>query len=114
MLPVFPIDPMAPRPETPHSERIFAASKEVHDAYTRGEDWTKDMPLHEAYVQFFLEMTGDAITDLINRWDVAGRPGNFPDALAVRDELNRIICLEDQQERTTKPAEGAFRAQPNP
>jgi hypothetical protein len=91
---VFPIDTDAPRPEIPHSERIFAASKELHDAYARDEEWTRAMPLHEATVLFFLEMTGDAIHALNTRWDEAGRPGHFPDSLAVRDELNRIVCVE--------------------
>lgn len=92
---MFPIDTDSPRPDIPYSERIFAASKELHDAYARDEEWTRLMPLHEASVLFFLEMTGDAITALNKRWDEAGRPGPFPDSLAVRDELNRVVCLED-------------------
>ncbi|HEX9089245.1 MAG TPA: hypothetical protein VF867_17275 [Arthrobacter sp.] len=94
---MFPIDIDAPRPVIPHSERIFAASKELHDAYARDEEWTRRMPIHEGYVFFFLEVTNDAIGDLIRRWDEAGRPGPFPDALAVQEELKRIICLEDTQ-----------------
>lgn len=94
---MFPVDPMAHRPETPHAERIFAASKDLYDAWTRGEAWAVEMPLHRAYVIFFLETINDAITDLNNRWDAAGRPGPFPDSLAVQGELKRIICLEDQQ-----------------
>jgi hypothetical protein len=98
---VFPIDIDAPRPEIPHAERIFAASKELHDAYARDEEWTRRLPLHEAYVFFFLEVTNDAIGDLIDRWKTNGMVGGFPDALAVQDELKRIICLEDQQEAKT-------------
>lgn len=94
---MFPIDVDAPRPEVPHSERIFAASKELHDAYARDDEWTRRMPLHEAYVFFFLEATNDAISDLMERWKTNGMVGEFPDALAVQDELKRIICLEDQQ-----------------
>lgn len=85
---MFPIDPEAPRPEIPHAERIFAASKELHDAYARGEEWTKAMPLHEAYVLFFLESISDAVSDLCERWHNAGRPGNFPDSIAVQHELD--------------------------
>ena len=98
---MFPIDIDAPRPEIPHAERIFAASKELHDAYARDEEWTRRLPLHEAYVFFFLEVTNDAIGDLIDRWKTNGMVGGFPDALAVQDELKRIICLEDQQEAKT-------------
>lgn len=94
---MFPIDIDAPRPEIPHSERIFAASKELHEAYARNEEWTKVMPLHEAAVQFVLETVSDATMSLILKWDEAGRPGAFPDALAVRDELNRIACIEAKQ-----------------
>ncbi|MET4143909.1 hypothetical protein [Arthrobacter sp. UYCo732] len=95
---MFPIDTDAPRPEIPHAERIFAASKELHDAYARDEEWTRDKPLHEAYVLFFLETLNDAISALNDRWNQAGRIGPFPDSLAVSDELKRIICLEDAQE----------------
>jgi hypothetical protein len=94
---VFPVDIDAPRPDIPHAERIFAASKELHDAYARGDEWTKAMPLHEAYVQFFLETLNDAIGALMERWKTGGMVGEFPDALAVQDELKRIICLEDKQ-----------------
>jgi hypothetical protein len=100
-MPVFPIDLVSDRPEIPYSERIFAASKEVFDAYQRGEEWSHRVPLHEAYVLFFLEMTNDAIGDLINRWKTNGMVGEFPDALAVQDELKRIICLEDKQAAAT-------------
>lgn len=93
---MFPIDLMSDRPEVPYSERIFAASKEVFDAYERDEEWTRRVPLHEAYVLFFLEMTNDAIGDLIDRWKANGMVGEFPDALAVQDELKRIVCLEDE------------------
>ncbi|QOT19712.1 hypothetical protein HMI59_23575 (plasmid) [Paenarthrobacter sp. YJN-5] len=93
---MFPVDAMAPRPETPHAERIFAASKDLFDAWSRGESWALEKPLHEAYVIFFLETISDAISDLCMRWDAAGRPGNFPDSLAVQEELKRIICLEDR------------------
>jgi hypothetical protein len=92
---VFPIDLGSDRPEIPYSVRIFAASKEFHDAYARDEEWTRRMPIHEAYVLFFLDMTGDAISAMNRRWDKAGRPGHFPDSLVVQDELRRIICLED-------------------
>ena len=94
---MFPIDLGADRPEVPYSERIFAASKDVFDAYGRDEEWTRRVPLHEAYVLFFLEMTNDAIGDLIDRWKNTGMVGEFPDALAVQDELKWIICLEDKQ-----------------
>jgi hypothetical protein len=94
---MFPVDLMADRPVVPHSERIFAASKELHDAYGRGEEWTLNVPLHEAYVLFFLEVTNDAIGDLVTRWKTNGMVGEFPDALAVQAELKRIICLEDKQ-----------------
>lgn len=97
--PMFPVDNDAPRPAVPHSERIFAASKDLHDAYARGEEWTKVMPLHEAYVIFFLETVSDAIGALCDRWNAAGRPGHFPDSIAVQEELKRIICLEDNQAR---------------
>lgn len=100
---MFPIDIDAPRPEIPHSERIFAASKELHDAYARDEEWTRVMPLHEASVLFFTEVIGDAMHALNTRWDEAGRPSDFPDALAVRDERNRIACAEG------KAAPGAVR-----
>lgn len=92
---MFPIEVDAPRPETPHSERIFAASKELHDAYERGDEWTKAKPLHEAYVLFFMETLNDAIGALNDRWDEGGRIGPFPDSLAVQDELKWIICLEE-------------------
>lgn len=94
---MFPIDIDARRPEVPHSERIFAASKELHDAYARDEEWTRSMPLHEAYVLFFLETISDAVGDLCDRWNAAGRIGTFPDSIAVQEELKRIICLEDRQ-----------------
>lgn len=94
---MFPLDIDAPRPEIPHAERIFAASKELHDAYARGEAWTRDRPLHEACVLFFLESLNEAICALNNRWSDGGRFGPFPDSLAVSDELKRIICLEDTQ-----------------
>lgn len=94
---MFPIDLMSDRPEIPYSERIFAASKEVFDAYARDEDWTRRVPMHEAYVLFFLETVSDAIGDLNQRWKDNGMVGEFPDSLAVQDELKRIICLEDQQ-----------------
>lgn len=93
---MFPVDDMAPRPETPHAERIFAASKDLFDAWSRGEAWALEKPLHEAYVIFFLETISDAISDLCDRWNAAGRPVNFPDSLAVQEELKRIICLEDR------------------
>lgn len=96
---MFPIDVDAPRPQIPHSERIFAASRELHEAYARGEEWTKAMPLHEAYVQFFLETISDAVSDLCDRWNAAGRIGSFPDSIAVQAELSRIICLEDNRGR---------------
>lgn len=98
---MFPIDVDAPRHGIPRAERIFAASKELHDAYARGEEWTKVMPLHEAYVIFFLETISDAVSDLCDRWNAAGRIGHFPDSIAVQEELKRIICLEDNQARET-------------
>jgi hypothetical protein len=94
---VFPIDLTSDRPEVPYSERIFAASKEVSEAYERNEEWTRRVPLHEAYVLFFLETVNDAIGDLNQRWKDNGMVGAFPDSLAVQDELKRIICLEDKQ-----------------
>lgn len=94
---MFPIDVDAPRPALPHAERIFAASKELHDAYVRGEEWTRRLPIHEAYVFFLLEVANDAIGDLMERWKTSGMVGAFPDALAVQAELKRIICLEDKQ-----------------
>lgn len=104
--PMFPVDTDAPRPAVPHSERIFAASKDLHDAYVREEAWTKVMPLHEAYTVFFLETVSDAVSALVDRWVAAGRPGHFPDALAVQEELKRIICLEDNQGRGTAEGSG--------
>lgn len=101
---MFPIDVDAPRPKIPHSERIFAASKELHDAYTRDDEWTRRMPIHEAYVFFFLEVTNDAIGDLLDRWNDAGRIGSFPDSIAVQEELKRIICLEDNRGRDAAAA----------
>lgn len=94
---MFPIDAMAPRPMTPHAERIFAASKDLFDAWSRGEAWAVEKPLHEAYVIFFLETISDAVVAMVERWNAAGRPGNYPDSLAVHHELARIICLEDRQ-----------------
>jgi hypothetical protein len=94
---MFPIDTMAPRPDVPHAERIFAASKDLYDAWTRGETWAVDAPLHSSYVFFFLETITDAIGDLVDRWKDNGMVGEFPDALAVQDELRRIICVEVQQ-----------------
>lgn len=94
---MFPIDHSSDRPEVPYSERIFAASKEVLDAYARDEEWTRAMPLHEAYVLFFMETVNDAIGALNQRWKDNGMVGDFPDSLAVQDELKRIICLEDKQ-----------------
>ncbi|HEX9228299.1 MAG TPA: hypothetical protein VF885_16980 [Arthrobacter sp.] len=102
---MFPIDVDAPRPEVPHSERIFAASKELHDAYARGDEWTKAMPLHEAYVIFLLETVSDAVSDLCDRWNDAGRIGSFPDSIAVQEELKRIICLEDNRGRDAAATE---------
>ena len=103
--PMFPIDSDAPRPAVPHSERIFAASKDLHDAYARGDEWTKVMPLHEAYVLFFLETISDAVSALCDRWNAAGRIGHFPDSIAVQEELKRIICLEDNRGRITPEPE---------
>lgn len=102
---MFPVDVDAPRPAIPHSERIFAASKELHEAYARGDEWTKAMPLHEAYVQFFLETISDAVSDLCDRWNAAGRIGSFPDSIAVQEELSRIICLEDNRGRDATESE---------
>jgi hypothetical protein len=96
---VFPIDVDAPRPPIPHAERIFAASKELHDAYARGEECTKVMPLHEAYVVFFLETISDAVVAMTEKWHDSGRIGHFPDSIAVQHELQRIICLEDNRAR---------------
>lgn len=93
---IFPVDVMAPRPATPHSERIFAASKDLYDAWSRGESWALEKPLHESYVIFFLETISDAVVAMVERWNAAGRPGNYPDSLAVHHELARIICLEDR------------------
>lgn len=93
---MFPINLSSVRPEVPYSERIFAASREVFDAYERGEEWTLRVPLHEAYVLFFLETVNDAIGDLNDRWKNSGMVGGFPDSLAVQDELKRIICIEDR------------------
>lgn len=90
-----PADTMAPRPDVPHSERIFAASRELFEAWERSEPWAVQKPLHEAYVLFFLDSIMDAITDLINRWKDDGMVGPFPDSLEVQDELRRIVCLED-------------------
>mgnify|MGYP003542390455 FL=1 len=104
---MFPIDVDAPRPKIPHAERIFAASKELHDAYARGDEWTKAMPLHEAYVLFFLETISDAVSDLCDRWNAAGRIGSFPDSIAVQEELKRIICLEDNRGRDAAESEAA-------
>lgn len=100
---MFPIDAMASRPEVPHAERIFAASKDLYDAWSRGESWALEMPLHRAYVFFFLESINDAIDDLIDRWKNGGMVGGFPDSLAVQDELKRIICLEDKQAEAAEP-----------
>lgn len=94
---MFPIDAMAPRPDVPHAERIFAASKDLYDAWARGETWAVDTPLHSAYVLFFLETINDAIGDLVDRWKDNGMMGEFPDALAVQDDLRRIICVEAHQ-----------------
>ena len=102
-----PVNADAPRPEIPHSERIFAASSELHDAYARGEEWTTVMPLHEAYVVFFLETISDAVSDLCDRWNAAGRIGSFPDSIAVQEELKRIICLEDNRGRDAAESEAA-------
>lgn len=96
---MFPIDPAAPRPAVPHAERIFAASKELHDAYARGEEWTKAMPLHEACVIFFLETISDAAVAVAERWHEAGRIGTCPDTFAIQHELQRIICLEEDRGR---------------
>lgn len=98
---MFPIDDMAPRPEIPHAERIFAASKDLYSAWERGESWALDLPLHRAYVFFFLETINDAIGELNQRWKEHGMVGEFPDSLAVQDELKRIICIEDKQEAGT-------------
>lgn len=97
---MFPIDVLANRPETPHAERIFAASKDLYDAWARGEAWAVEKPLHEAYVIFFLETINDAISDLNQRWKNHGMVGNFPDSLEVQYELKRIICLEDATAET--------------
>jgi hypothetical protein len=99
---VFPIDLTSDRPAVPYSERIFAASKKVFEAYQRNDEWTRRVPLHEAYVLFFLETVNDAISDLNQRWKENGMVGGFPDSLAVQAELKRIICLEDQQAREAK------------
>lgn len=103
---MFPLDD-SPRPEIPHAERIFAASKELHDAYARDEEWTRGQPLHEAYVLFFLETVNEAIGALNDRWKDNGMVGQFPDSLAVQDELKRIICLEDQQAQEAAAARNA-------
>lgn len=104
---MFPVDVDAPRPAIAHSERIFAASRDLHDAYVRGDEWTNAMPLHEACVIFFLETISDAVSDLCDRWNSAGRIGSFPDSIAVQEELKRIICLEDNRAReATKPESG--------
>lgn len=111
---MFPIDPYADRPAVPYSERIFAASKELHDAYGRGEEWTRAMPLHEASTLFFLEVLSDAIGDLNERWNAAGRPGPFPDSLDVQAELRRIICLEDGASQKAPGADPSPTMPPNP
>lgn len=95
---MYPIDDNAPRPEIPYSERIFATSKELHEAYANKEPWTETTPLHEASVLLVLTAVEDATWALVDRWNDCGMMTPFPDALAVRDEIIRIVCKEAKEE----------------
>lgn len=98
---MWPIDPFAPEPAVPHSERIFAASRELHEAYARGDEWTKDVPLHEAAVLLVMETVDNSILALIDKWRDAGMPGAYPSVLEAHNELVRIASSEVKQEYET-------------
>ncbi|MBG0738621.1 hypothetical protein IV500_04195 [Paeniglutamicibacter antarcticus] len=98
----------AKEPVIPYSERIFAASAELHAAYARDEPWTRQMPLSEASVLLVTETIDTAIWRLINTWRdrwTAGDQQPFPAANDVHNELIRIVALEGKAEQAALKAE---------